>query len=908
MSSESLNARERQLLSSTFISESGLRKNDWDKLRRMLTLVGIKFTKSDEEIEALLDTACKSVATRPTIGAGKQQHPSDSSVQPQQPLSLPPTLPQRKGSPPRKEGCSPPSQALSLSLNERPKPPPNARTSLANSASYTATMSAPELSVGGPISAASSLTTYPAPNQQPQVLKSKISFRDTPNRMLLLQEFLAFVGLLKAQHTGQVKASDGDVLEAFMSVGGQEDMGGDVSAELLRKRFKDISLAVDIDRLIAEVDEDGSGKIEYGEFFSLMTNSSMSACVVPADSILLASEDGSLARSKRGPYEVVTPPAALVATDTNRQAAAISAQSETLGASLERNANAVFVSSVPPQNGGQSEAANVESSNGQAAEEPAVLPLLPEKTVEPTQRIREDSRHSIASSSSDRSTKQASEGSPDGPEMLDPFCLFRRLGGDPDDDEKRLVSKSTILTVLPNIGLNPDELRNYTFFVSKSSLDWFTLSTFTDLVAFVDLGYRARDPEPIKEDEKATSVAKGGTAGLSELLAGVKTGTLGAVKVKGKTGATSKETDEGEEAHGTERSALASALATFEGCLDKLPNSLQHSGSPSSHYFTNKGCIWPPALLHCLYLDLGHLKWFTVKFERRRGLRLTSSFANKFLSATKTLVGELLRHRSACAGCFAHVAKAQKGPSVTERLLKDATMRKSNSSPRGGYGSSPRGGFDRSMTDLSHNSSRASPRPPSLTQSANFRTGSRGINEKHQREDMFLCGKIAVPLVALFGSPDKKAPNSPSFSAKSPQSPLPHELLRQYPDVMVDETLVGASGVLGTRNPKLKHISPRYEVVPDCNAIAMRIFHKGRTLDGPHGETPGYSSPRRLPSQPADLHANQPSKGKKLPVPTPPSAAASARFVPHSPKSQKAATPNGSYSATHSFLPPLAKR
>ena len=57
-------------------------------------------------------------------------------------------------------------------------------------------------------------------------------------------------------------------------MGGEADGGGCVDATKLIKTIKeDFEMTIDIEKLIEEIDEDGSGEIEYSEFKSLLNSS-----------------------------------------------------------------------------------------------------------------------------------------------------------------------------------------------------------------------------------------------------------------------------------------------------------------------------------------------------------------------------------------------------------------------------------------------------------------------------------------------------------------------------------------------------------------------------------------------------------------------------------------------------------
>ena len=58
-----------------------------------------------------------------------------------------------------------------------------------------------------------------------------------------------------------------DLLDAYVALGGDQDGGGCVDAEKLIRIIKEeFEMTIDIEALIAEVDEDGSGEIEFDEF------------------------------------------------------------------------------------------------------------------------------------------------------------------------------------------------------------------------------------------------------------------------------------------------------------------------------------------------------------------------------------------------------------------------------------------------------------------------------------------------------------------------------------------------------------------------------------------------------------------------------------------------------------------
>ena len=65
-----------------------------------------------------------------------------------------------------------------------------------------------------------------------------------------------------------------DTLDAFVSLGGGAGGEGIVDAKKLIDIIKNqFEMTIDIEKLIEEIDEDGSGEIEYSEFKSLLNSS-----------------------------------------------------------------------------------------------------------------------------------------------------------------------------------------------------------------------------------------------------------------------------------------------------------------------------------------------------------------------------------------------------------------------------------------------------------------------------------------------------------------------------------------------------------------------------------------------------------------------------------------------------------
>ena len=65
---------------------------------------------------------------------------------------------------------------------------------------------------------------------------------------------------------------DDELMDAYVAMGGEEDGGGCIDAEKLIDTIKnEFGMTIDLERLIEEIDEDGSGEIEFDEFRALLT-------------------------------------------------------------------------------------------------------------------------------------------------------------------------------------------------------------------------------------------------------------------------------------------------------------------------------------------------------------------------------------------------------------------------------------------------------------------------------------------------------------------------------------------------------------------------------------------------------------------------------------------------------------
>ena len=88
--------------------------------------------------------------------------------------------------------------------------------------------------------------------------------------------FDAFLALVRDQYNVEtqrqnVMLADATTLDAFVALGGNRNRTGVVSAERLKSVIQhELMLPIRIDKLIKEVDKDGSGYIDYEEFRAMM--------------------------------------------------------------------------------------------------------------------------------------------------------------------------------------------------------------------------------------------------------------------------------------------------------------------------------------------------------------------------------------------------------------------------------------------------------------------------------------------------------------------------------------------------------------------------------------------------------------------------------------------------------------
>jgi len=86
--------------------------------------------------------------------------------------------------------------------------------------------------------------------------------------------YAQFVAVISEQKKNQSSSNEEDTLDAFVALGGEANGDGYIDAEKLIRIIKEeFEMTIDIEKLIQDIDEDGSGKIEYDEFRQLLSSS-----------------------------------------------------------------------------------------------------------------------------------------------------------------------------------------------------------------------------------------------------------------------------------------------------------------------------------------------------------------------------------------------------------------------------------------------------------------------------------------------------------------------------------------------------------------------------------------------------------------------------------------------------------
>jgi Ca2+-binding EF-hand superfamily protein len=84
-------------------------------------------------------------------------------------------------------------------------------------------------------------------------------------------QYNQFKELIEEKRESEGGSTEEELLEAFVAMGGQPDGDGFIDADKLIHTIKnEFEMTIDIENLILEIDEDGSGEIEFDEFKELL--------------------------------------------------------------------------------------------------------------------------------------------------------------------------------------------------------------------------------------------------------------------------------------------------------------------------------------------------------------------------------------------------------------------------------------------------------------------------------------------------------------------------------------------------------------------------------------------------------------------------------------------------------------
>jgi Ca2+-binding EF-hand superfamily protein len=83
------------------------------------------------------------------------------------------------------------------------------------------------------------------------------------------EEFLDMMRIYKKQYRGIEQ--DDETLAAFVALGGNKDRTGSISTEKMKEVVRELGLTIDIEQLILEADEDGSGFVDFDELSAMLS-------------------------------------------------------------------------------------------------------------------------------------------------------------------------------------------------------------------------------------------------------------------------------------------------------------------------------------------------------------------------------------------------------------------------------------------------------------------------------------------------------------------------------------------------------------------------------------------------------------------------------------------------------------
>eukprot|EP00164_Ancoracysta_twista_P010015 GFYU01014977.1.p1 GENE.GFYU01014977.1~~GFYU01014977.1.p1 ORF type:complete len:164 (-),score=32.40 GFYU01014977.1:220-711(-) len=102
------------------------------------------------------------------------------------------------------------------------------------------------------------------------LLEAFVDVDTNKNGRLDIEEFLSLYKRCNSQ--SKIQNTDTETVSAFVALGGNPDMSGEIRADKLRDIVKFFGLTLNIEKLIEEADADGSGFIDYDEFYSMVND------------------------------------------------------------------------------------------------------------------------------------------------------------------------------------------------------------------------------------------------------------------------------------------------------------------------------------------------------------------------------------------------------------------------------------------------------------------------------------------------------------------------------------------------------------------------------------------------------------------------------------------------------------
>jgi len=102
------------------------------------------------------------------------------------------------------------------------------------------------------------------------IFHKMVSELDNQTGRLSFTDFMKiYISFKKAEKNEQQQKEE--ALDAYVAMGGEEDGGGNIDSDYLIDVIKNqFKMSIDIEGLLKQIDEDGSGEIEFDEFQALL--------------------------------------------------------------------------------------------------------------------------------------------------------------------------------------------------------------------------------------------------------------------------------------------------------------------------------------------------------------------------------------------------------------------------------------------------------------------------------------------------------------------------------------------------------------------------------------------------------------------------------------------------------------